>query len=588
MNHLKSAKSLYLKQHQDNPVHWHEWSQDTLAKAEKENKPILLSIGYSSCHWCHVMAHESFEDAETADLMNTHFINIKLDREEHPDIDHLYQQALSLMGEPGGWPLTMFLDAKGQAFFGGTYFPPKPMHGRPSFKTILKGVADSWSNEQDTIHYNVSAIKQALKEESKPKPGDLPDQKILDQSFQNMITGFDPKHGGFGSAPKFPQVPLMNALWQHSLQATDDIYRKACLVTFDNICQGGLYDHLGGGFFRYSTDEKWLVPHFEKMLYDNALLIDLLTSAYHHTQNDLYKTRIFETVDWLLSDMKLESNDGFAAAIDADNTEGEGAFYTWLPHEIDDILGIDALNFKKTYGVPLNMNDDQMIILNRLATPALFNDKKESALKSQRHKLKNVRDQRDHPVRDNKILTDWNAMTITALAKAAIIFDQPEWQDQAIKTYQFLKSNLDRDGQLYHCYIEGDVTTPAILDDYAWMMMASLTLYQHTSKDEYLKDTAEFYTAIKQRFSDKAQPGYCMSDDHHCPIPSPVKTINDTAIPAGNAVLLRTLIDWHDIDPSSDLKSEIETLITTFAGEISLAPYAMGGYLHAVQKYLQL
>jgi len=565
MNHLKNAKSLYLKQHQDNPVHWHEWSPETLAKAQKENKPILLSSGYSACHWCHVMAHESFEDPETAALMNMHFINIKIDREERPDLDMIYQQALSLTGEAGGWPLTMFLNPKGDAFFGGTYFPPKPMHGRPDFKTILTGIASSWETEQDKIEYNSIAIRQALTEESIAIQGQLPDEAVFKKAAEHLITGFDPKHGGFGSAPKFPQVSLLEFMWKYGHISDDDIYRKAILITLDNICQGGLYDHVGGGFFRYATDDIWLVPHFEKMLYDNALMIQILTAAYQSTKNRLYKTRITETINWLFSEMSLPDTPCFASAIDADSCtaddkKSEGAYYLWTKPEIDSVIGANNPEFNKIYGV-LDVGNT---ILNRINHQAIFNEKKEADLRSSLDSLKNLRDKRPKPTRDDKVLTDWNAMMAVALIDAGEAFQNPKWIKHAENIFEALIQDI------CHCHIEGQATSRAMLDDYAWLMLCAIKL-------ERFNDAKVLLKQANASFLDTEKGGYFIADKTAKDTVIPIKTANDTATPSANATMIKVL-NILDVEACA-------ALIKTFSGEVPNAPFALGGYLSGCFDY---
>jgi uncharacterized protein YyaL (SSP411 family) len=584
MNQLKTAHSPYLLQHQDNPVDWYQWGTEAFEAARSQNKPILLSVGYSSCHWCHVMAHESFENPDTAGLMNELFINIKLDREERPDIDHIYQQALALTGEPGGWPLTMFLTPKGEPFFGGTYFPPHSMYGRPGFPDVLKGIADSWKNERDKIDYNIEALVQGLKQEARAKAGDLPTQDKIDRTAQKLISGFDPKYGGFGAAPKFPQLPLMDFLWRYSLYSTDSIYRKACLITLDNICQGGIYDHIGGGFYRYSTDEYWLVPHFEKMLYDNALMIRLLTAVYPDTQSRLYKMRISESIDWLLSEMKLENSELFATALDADSKDengnkGEGLYYTWMASDIDRLLESD-IDFKKIYDVREEGNWNGAVILNRLRHQEVFNDKKEARLKDQRDMLKNARAKRPRPQRDDKALTDNNAMLVTALAEAGRCFDRQDWVDQAIATYNALKTETP----LPHARIGDTVTATALLDDYAWMINAATCLYQVTLSEAYLEDAKSYLAIVEDSFRDHEDGGYFMTAHKADDVLLQTKTINDTAVPSGNAVLLQALVDLAALTDDAKIKSTADDLFTGFGGEIDLSPYAMGGYLSAAQK----
>lgn len=587
MNRLNAAQSPYLLQHKTNPVDWYEWGEEAFAAARAENKPILLSVGYSACHWCHVMAHESFEDPDTAAIMNQDFINIKLDREERPDIDHIYQQALALTGEPGGWPLTMFLTPKAEPFFGGTYFPPTSMYGRPGFPAVLSGIADSWKTEQDKIEHNVAAIVQGLKQEAQSKSGAPPDQAKIDQTAQKLISGFDPKYGGFGTAPKFPQLPLMDFLWRYSLTCDDMIYRKACLISLDNICQGGIYDHLGGGFYRYSTDEYWLVPHFEKMLYDNALMVRLLTAVYPDTQSRLYKARIVETIDWALAEMKIADSDLFATALDADSADdqgqsGEGLYYIWDDREIEEILGADLADFKKIYDIREGGNWQGRHIPNRLKHQEIFNEKKEALLKEVRAQLKTARDKRPRPQRDDKVLTDCNAMMVIALAEAGMCFEQPDWIDQAVRTYQALQT----EPPLAHARMGDQASAAGLLEDYGWMIRAACSLYQITQEADYLDQARNFLAEIEKRFKDEQQGGYFMADIDARDVLLRCKTVYDTAVPSGNAVVLQALVDLAALTEEADIKAKREAQFEAFAGEIDLAPYAMGGYLSAALSLL--
>tara|TARA_B100000686_G_C16797384_1_gene983386 strand:+ start:650 stop:2407 length:1758 start_codon:yes stop_codon:yes gene_type:complete len=571
MNQLNQAHSPYLRQHKDNPVEWHTWSEETLQKAKRENRPILLSGGYSACHWCHVMAHESFEDADTARLMNENFINIKLDREEHPDVDHIYQQALSLMGEPGGWPLTMFLTPEGLPFFGGTYFPPEPKFGRPSFQQILNGVADSWKNEHETVQYNVEALKTALNQESVSKSGPLPDMAVIEKTMQKIISGFDPKHGGFGSSPKFPQAPLLMALAAFAQVSDDDIYSKALLISLDNICQGGIYDHLGGGFFRYSTDTHWMVPHFEKMLYDNALMIRLLCLGYKINPSRLYAARIEETIEFLMRDMQVDGGPSFAAAMDADSDGKEGAYYVWTYDEVEAVLGIDAPDFAKIYDVRKDGNWNGQNVLNRLKHQGVFNPKREGQLSDMRQKMLEKRRTRTAPARDDKILTDWNAMIAVALIEAAETLGRDDWKQHAHQIFNAL------DGDLHHCRIDGHVTAPALLDDYAWMALLSTKLGKMNRAHAYLN-------SVETRFLDTEDGGYFTTDTAKNS-PVRLKTINDTATPSANAVLMETLYILAD-QGHQEHAGRLDALMCAFAGELDLAPYAMGGYIRTAINFL--
>ena len=324
MNLLQNETSPYLRQHQDNPVDWRPWGPEAFEKAKAENKPVLLSIGYAACHWCHVMAHESFEDHETAALMNQHFISIKLDREERPDIDAAYQGALSLMGKQGGWPLTMFLTPDGKPFWGGTYFPPQPRYGMPSFREILRGIAESYARDKDKIAHNVKSLTAALEKINTSQPGTILHREALDKISGYFLSLIDPANGGIGSAPKFPNLTIINLLWSAYIRSGNEAYKAAVIHSLTQMCQGGIYDHIGGGFSRYTVDAEWLVPHFEKMLYDNAQFISLLAEVYRETQHPLFAERLSETVEWVRRDLSIRhfSHTAFAASLDADS-EGE-------------------------------------------------------------------------------------------------------------------------------------------------------------------------------------------------------------------------------------------------------------------------
>ena len=363
-NRLGEATSPYLLQHRQNPVHWQPWDEVALAEARNSDRPILLSVGYAACHWCHVMAHESFENPAIAALMNEHFINIKVDREERPDLDQLYQHALALLGQHGGWPLTMFLTPAGEPFWGGTYFPPESRYGRPGFPEVLETVARIWRDDRERVTSNTTALKDALARLATPaRPQDL-SPAFVTETAQRLIQAFDTIHGGFAGAPKFPQAPLLHLLWRQALASNDHAIRQAVLHTLVNMCQGGIYDHLGGGFARYSVDALWLVPHFEKMLYDNAQLIALLSDAWADTQNPLFAARVLETIGWLEREMLVE--DAFASSLDADSEGEEGKFYVWDAAEIDRLLGPEARAFRLAYGVTDAGNWEGKTILNRL------------------------------------------------------------------------------------------------------------------------------------------------------------------------------------------------------------------------------
>ena len=553
-NLLGEETSPYLLQHKDNPVHWRPWGSASLALAKRENKPILLSIGYAACHWCHVMAHESFEDEAIAGRMNDMFVNIKVDREERPDIDAIYQSALQMMGEHGGWPLTMFLTPDAEPFWGGTYFPATARYGRPAFPDLLDSISRTFHQEPDKIMANAGALKQGLDQMSRPDGGGELSLAALDQAAEMMLGYIDSIHGGTQGAPKFPQPSLFQFLWHaHLRQETDDEtgdrpFLDAVTLTLDHICQGGIYDHLGGGFSRYSTDEVWLAPHFEKMLYDNALLIGLLTDVWQRTRSPLYAARVRETIHWALRDMR-SSEDGsyaFTSAYDADSEGEEGKFYVWAEAEIDDVLGADAEAFKQAFDVTTQGNWEGKTILNRSHDLALATGPAEAALKTSREKLLAVRGKRIWPQRDDKVLADWNGLMIAALAKAGAGFGEDAWIDAAEDVFRFVVENMAADGakpggRLRHTWCAGEGRHPAVLDDYANMALAALVLHGVTGAADYL-DRAESWVVIAEdHYWDSENGGYFLGADDTDDVIARSKTVHDNAVPSGNGVMAEVL-----------------------------------------------
>ncbi len=472
-NRLARETSPYLLQHKDNPVHWWAWGPEALAEAKRTGKPILLSVGYAACHWCHVMAHESFEDTATAALMNELFVSIKVDREERPDIDAIYMRALHSMGEQGGWPLTMFLDSDARPFWGGTYFPPTPRYGRPGFPQVLREVARIYVEEPDKVGHNAGLLVDSLKER-RSAPGSSPDidDTLLADLNRRMVSAVDPQHGGLAGAPKFPQWSFFWLLWRGAIRYGHEAPRHAVDNTLTHICQGGIYDHLGGGFARYAVDERWLVPHFEKMLYDNALLVDLMCEAYRETGKDLYARRIDETVAWLLREMVAEGG-GFAASLDADSEGEEGKFYVWTAKEIEEVLGeADARVLADAYDVTEAGNWEGHTILNRLRNPIPGTPTAEKALTQMRTKLLARRAGRIRPGWDDKVLADWNGLMIAALAHAARLFDRPEWLRAAAAAFDFVLQRMEKDGRLLHSWRAGQAKVQGTASDYANMIWA--------------------------------------------------------------------------------------------------------------------
>ena len=566
-NLLDRETSPYLLQHAHTPVHWRPWGAAALNEAAQTNKPILLSIGYAACHWCHVMAHESFEDPDTAALMNALFVNIKVDREERPDIDHLYMSALHAIGEQGGWPLTMFLAPDGAPFWGGTYFPPEPRWGRPSFRQVLQGVAAAWHEGDQMVTQNTAALRRFLLQQSAAQIGDLPTPAHLDAVAGAYLRLTDPEHGGLRGAPKFPNPPIFRFLWQNAYRTGDAAGQDALHLMLQRMSQGGIYDHLGGGFSRYSTDAIWLVPHFEKMLYDNAQLLELLAFAHAHRPSPLYAARAAETVGWMVRDMTAQSVDGraaFAASQDADSEGEEGKFYVWTPAEIDTLLGADAAAFKRAYDVTPGGNWEGHTILRRVTPEGSAED--EAALARSRLVLFLARAQRVRPGRDDKVLADWNGLAIAALARAAAVFGHPEWLPRARAAYDFILAQMSSgDGRVQHAWRLGRVTAAGLLDDQAAMARAALALYEATGEPAYLARTEQIAAAVEAHFSDGHGGFYTTADDvADLPLARP-RTAADNATPAGPGLLCEVYARLLHLTGDAAWRLRAEALLRAFA-----------------------
>ncbi|MCH1542341.1 MAG: thioredoxin domain-containing protein [Alphaproteobacteria bacterium] len=550
-NRLADATSPYLLQHKDNPVHWQPWGDAVFEEARRRNVPVLLSVGYAACHWCHVMAHESFEDDAVAALMNAHFVCIKLDREERPDLDEIYMSALSMMGEQGGWPLTMCLDADGAPFWGGTYFPKNPQYGRPGFMQILAEINRIWTETPDKIIANTKALTQSLRAKAAADArGDMP-VDLPARAAQTLAEHVDMQKGGLAGAPKFPQPFLYRFLWQQAQLGGNGAMRDAVLVTARKICQGGIYDHLGGGFARYSVDADWLVPHFEKMLYDNALLIGWLCDLYRDTKDPLFAARIEETIGWLEREMVTREG-AFAASLDADTEGEEGRFYVWDKAEIDAVLGDDAAAFCAAYDVSDNGNFEGKNIPNLLS----HDDAPLPALGGARETLLKTRAARTAPGRDDKILADWNAMMIAALVEAARLFERPDWLRLAETAYDAARHALSNgSGQLCHAARDGKRLAVSLSADYAFMGQAAAALYAATAKPDYLRQAVADAAYLQAHFHDRTRGGYFanLADEETLLVNN--KPVQDNAQPAANAAVLdlfaalATLTGdtaWHD------------------------------------------
>ena len=574
-NALADETSPYLLQHKDNPVHWQAWSPAALAAARDSDRPILLSVGYAACHWCHVMAHECFENAEIAALMNELFVNIKVDREERPDLDAIYQYALALMGEQGGWPLTMFLTPAGEPFWGGTYFPPTSRWGRPGLPEVLRALSHAYKNERDDVAKNVASLKGALGRLSSPEGGDGISIDVTDRIAARLVREVDTVNGGIGEAPKFPQVGLFELMWRGWKRTRQEALRQAVVLTLDHISQGGIYDHVGGGYSRYSVDARWLVPHFEKMLYDNAQLIDLLALVWQDANNGLYAIRIAETIDWVSREM-LTAEGAFASSLDADSEHEEGKFYVWSDAEIDRLLGERAKRFKEFYEVTPGGNWEGHTILNRLTHLDLADPATEAELAACRAVLFHAREERVHPGLDDKVLADWNGLLITALANAAIVFERPDWLDLGADAFAFVAGAMsDGAGRLFHSWRAGKKRHPAVLDDYANMSRAALGLHEATGEADYLAHAERWVAIADRHYWDTANGGYFFTADDTEALITRTKTAQDQPNPSGNGVMVGVLARLFHLTGNSDYRARAERIVAVFAGD---APRVVFGY----------
>ena len=540
-NRLAQETSPYLLQHKHNPVDWWPWNPDALAEARRTNRPILLSVGYAACHWCHVMAHESFEDEATAEVMNELFVNIKVDREERPDIDQIYMSALHLLGEHGGWPLTMFLTPAGEPFWGGTYFPKTSRYGKPAFVEVLREVARVFREEPKNVDHNRNALMKKLAETATPKDKVTIGRSQLDQAAQRLGGLIDPVHGGIGGAPKFPNSGMYEFLWRAGLRTGEERYFTAVEHTLERICQGGIYDHLGGGFSRYSVDERWLVPHFEKMLYDNAQLLELLALAWQRSENELFRTRARETVAWLKREMTTEEG-AFSASLDADSEGEEGKFYVWSRAEIESVLGKDDADFfAHHYDVTDGGNFEGHTILNRLArVPATA--AAETRLAALRDKLLAVRATRVRPGLDDKVLADWNGLMIAALANASVVFDEPSWEDMAARAFMCIGAKMSRGDRLGHSWRAGRLLFPGLASDHANMIRAALALYEATGAGAYVERALAWQGALDRHYANTANGGYFLTaDDAEGLVVRPSATTDD-ATPNPNGIAAQNLV----------------------------------------------
>lgn len=601
-NALQHSTSPYLKQHADNPVDWHPWNEHTLQLARDTGKPILLSIGYSACHWCHVMAHESFEDESIAALMNEHFINIKVDREERPDLDKLYQLAQQILTRhPGGWPLTMFLshDTR-QPFFGGTYFPPEPRHGMPGFKQLLPRVAQYYREHQDEVRQQHAALLKVFDDLHPQRDANHTlDATPLVLARQVLQRQFDPEFGGFGSAPKFPHPRTLELLLRHWRTTTGDehpdlhaLYMSA--LTLTRMAEGGLYDQLGGGFFRYSVDQYWMIPHFEKMLYDNAELLRVYAQAAVATGDPLFKRITQETAGWLLRTLRAPEGN-FFSTLDADSEGHEGRYYAWDAAQVARVLKADEYAvLSRRFGLdqPANFEgrwhlhsyrslDDVASELGMSAADA------EHVLQHARHRLLALRDQRVPPGLDNKILTSWNALLLAGLCQAARCLRDESLTDAACQLVDQLRAHVWRDGRLYAVQAGGQCQFPAYLDDHAYLLVGLLELLQTRWRTQDLDWAIELAEVMLQRFVDNERGGFHFTADDHEALIHRHKSFSDDATPSGNGMAAQGLLRLGYLLGEVRYLQAAEDTVRSAGSALQEQPSAHATLLVALDELLQ-
>lgn len=580
MNRLGNAASPYLLQHKDNPVHWWEWSDEAFAEAKASGRPVLLSVGYAACHWCHVMAHESFENPATAALMNELFVNIKVDREERPDIDHVYMSALHSLGEQGGWPLTMFLTPDGEPFWGGTYFPPTPRFGRPSFSQVLQQIAAVHVQEPERIARNAAAIEAALRQSEvggAPTGRHEPD---LAEIAGQVAQAFDPEHGGLRGAPKFPNPALIELLWRQGSRGSNTTALLRASRTLERMARGGIHDHLGGGFARYAVDERWLVPHFEKMLYDNAQLLALYALEARRSGDALARDAAEGIVTWLDREMRLPEG-AFAASLDADSEGVEGKFYVWTARELAEVLTPDdARLFARHYDVTPHGNWEEVTILNRLETPDP-DPVAAQELARIRATLLELRAKRIPPGRDDKILADWNGLMIAALARAAGLLDRPEWLTLAKRAYHFVAESMSDGDGLAHSYRASRLIAPGFALDHAAMIDAALALNDATANARYLDDARRWSTHLWRHYRNPETGLLGMTRTDSAGLPVAPRPTHDDAVPNANGVHAANLVRLAAKTGETEDRQHADLFLAATLAASERAPMAHGSVLNA-------
>ncbi|MDB4878302.1 MAG: N-acylglucosamine 2-epimerase [Gemmatimonadetes bacterium] len=585
-NRLAHETSPYLLQHANNPVDWYPWGPEALDRAKREDKPILLSIGYAACHWCHVMEHESFEHAPTAALMNERFVNIKVDREERPDLDGIYMQAVQAMTGHGGWPMTMFLTPEGVPYYGGTYFPRDERAGMPSFTRILNVVSDAYKSKPDDVARTAASVREmyGAAAEATRNAGPLA-PALLDNAYRALSQRYDETNGGFEGAPKFPQTMSLDFLLRYAARRNVEHALAIVSHSFKQMARGGIYDQVGGGFARYAVDAVWLVPHFEKMLYDNALLVRLGAHLWQATKDDEVRRVTEETIDWAIREMRSPEG-GFYSSYDADSEGHEGKFYVWSAEEFDAILGADAPVLRAYWGVTDGGNFEDHTILSvvgdhrALAARHKISDAQLSDLVARaKTALYEVRKQRIWPGLDDKILASWNGLMVRGIAEAARAFGNDHYRAVVVESADFLFASLVRNGRAFRSYKNGDARVAGYLEDYAALGLAALSVYELTFDRRWIDRAREMRDALVQWFWDDATGAfYDTASDHEQLITRP-REISDNAVPSGTSLAVELLLRLAELLDDSDARRRATYVVETLAPSIARYPTAFGHLL---------
>ena len=592
-NKLGEESSPYLLQHAKNPVHWYAWNEEALGRAKKENKPIFLSVGYSSCHWCHVMAHESFEDEEIAKIMNENFVNIKVDREERPDLDDIYQKACQMTTGQGGWPLSVFLTPDQRPFYVGTYFPALDSYGRPGFGSLCRQLAQSWKEKPKDVEKAADNFMQNLgKLQQHQAPSEI-DKSILDEAAINLLQIADTTYGGFGQAPKFPNASNLSFMFRYSKLSGISKFQKFALLTLKKMAKGGIFDQIGGGFHRYSTDARWLVPHFEKMLYDNALLPIVYSEAYQITKDPFFGNVVKKTLDYVIREMT--SNDGtFFSAQDADTNGEEGQTFVWKKQEIEKILGEDSEIFCIYYDVTDGGNfEGNTILANNISASSLgfkFGKSEpeiENLISKCSEKLLEIRNKREQPGKDDKIITSWNGLMVSAFLSGYRITDDSKYLDAAKQSIDFFESNFEKNHILHRTFKNAEPKLNGYLDDYAYMANASVDMFENTSQPKYLLFATNLANYLITHFWDDSTNGFFFTSDDHEKLIMRPKNNYDLSMPSGNSVAAYVLLKLYHITQNKQFLEIAKKIIESQAISAAENPFAFGYLLNALYLYYQ-